>query len=56
MCLDCDMFMYTCTLFNAVGQNVLQGFIVCGVVPLFDDEGWKLVSISVCNHSSVSAT
>ena len=29
---------------------------MCGVVPLFDDEGWKLVSISVCNHSSVSAT
>lgn len=43
----------TCALLNAVGQNVFPKSIVCGVVPLFDDEGWKLVNLSVCRHRGV---
>ena len=37
-------------MLNAVGQNVFPKSIVCGVVPLFDDDSWKLVNISVCTY------
>ena len=30
-------------LFFTVGQNVFPNSIVCGVVPLFDENDWKLV-------------
>lgn len=46
-------------MLNAVGQNVFPKSIVCGVVPLFDDDSWKLVNISVCTyicrHNSASS-
>ena len=36
--------MFVMLFITAVGQNIFPKSIVCGVVPLFDDEGWKLVS------------
>ena len=36
------------TYFFAVGQNIFPNSIVCGVVPIFDENDWKLVRTFHC--------
>ena len=35
---------YMTPFFFSVAQNVFPTFLVCGMVPVFDEQDWKLVS------------
>lgn len=52
-----DMRRKRALLFCSVSQNAFPEFLVCGVVPIFDDQkDWKLVSIHALSFHQLKHT